>query len=454
MALAQWMHDGEAPFDLWDVDIRRAQRFQRNRTYLRHRVTETLGLLYADHYPYRQPATARGVRRSALHEHLKARGAVFGETAGWERANWFAEPGQEAAYHYGWQRPNWFANQRAEHLALRTGVGLLDMSSFGKIRVRGADALALLQRLCANQIDVATTRIVYTQMLNYRGGIEADLTVTRLAEADFIAVVPGATLRRDLVWLRRHAGDARVTIDNVTPSMAVLPLIGPKAREVLARCSPDDFSDAAHSFGTAREVEIGMGFARAHRVTYVGELGWELYVETDHAAHVFETLLEAGADSGLRLCGLHAMDSCRIEKAYRHFGHDITDEDHVLEAGLGFAVKTDKGDFIGRDAVLRKREQGLSSRLMQFRLTDPDPMLFHNEPILRDGQIVGYLRSANYGNAVGGAVGLGYVPCRALGESTQDMLASRYTIDIAGWIVGAEASLAPMYNPKSDRVRG
>ncbi|MGC9368262.1 MAG: GcvT family protein [Paracoccaceae bacterium] len=453
MALAHWMNDGEPPFDLWEIDIRRAQPFQKNRRYLRDRVTETLGLLYADHFPYRQPATARGVRRSPLHEHLKAKGAVFGESAGWERANWFANEGQEREYRYSWKRQNWFDNQRAEHMAMREGVGLLDMTSFGKIRVDGRDALAVLQKVCANQMDVVPGRIVYTQMLNARGGIESDLTVTRLAEESFFLVVPGATLRRDLAWLRRHAGEAAVTIIDVSASEAVLPLMGPKSREVLAQVSPDDFSNEVHPFGTAREIEIGMGLARAHRVSYVGELGWELYVSSDQAAHVWEALIEAGEGLGLKLCGLHAMDSCRIEKAYRHFGHDITDEDHVLEAGLGFAVKTGKGNFIGRDAVLRRREEGLSRRLMQFRLTDPEPLLYHNEPILRDGRIVSFLTSGNYGHALGGAVGLGYVPCREPGEPAEAMLGSTYQIEVAGRIVEAEASLKPMYDPKSDRTK-
>ena len=450
MALAQWMHDDAPPFDLWEVDIRRAQPFQRNRRYLRDRVSETLGLLYADHFPFRQMASARGIRRSPLHEHLKVRGAVFGEVAGWERANWFAREGQEREYRYSWKRQNWFENQRAEHMALRDGVGLLDMTSFGKIRVEGRDATAFLQRLCANQIDVPVGRIVYTQMLNPRGGIESDLTVTRLSETAFFLVVPGATLQRDLAWLRRHLTEERVTITDVTAAEAVLPIMGPRARDLLRRVSPDDFSNAAHPFGTAREIEIGMGLARAHRVSYVGELGWELYISTDQAAHVFETLTEVGAEVGLRLCGLHAMDSCRIEKGYRHFGHDITDEDHVLEAGLGFAVKPEKGDFLGREAVLRKRESGLTRRLVQFRLTDPEPLLFHNEPILRDGKIVGQLTSGNYGHALGGAIGLGYVPCRA-GETAAELLSARYTIDVAGRIFAAEASLTPLYDPKAHR---
>ncbi|WAX92836.1 FAD-dependent oxidoreductase [Aminobacter sp. NyZ550] len=451
MALAQWIHDGEAPFDLWEVDIRRAQPFQKNRRYLKERVSETLGLLYADHFPYRQMATSRDIRRSPLHEHLKARGAVFGEVAGWERANWFAREGQVREYRYSWKRQNWFDNQRDEHLAVRNGVGLFDMTSFGKIKIEGRDALAYLQRLCANDMDVEPGRIVYTQMLNQRGGIESDLTVTRLSPTVFLAVVPGATLRRDLAWLRRHLRDEFVVITDVTPAGSVLCLMGPNSRELIEKVSPNDFSNDNNPFGTWQEIEIGMGLGRAHRVTYVGELGWELYIPTDQAAHVFEVIEEAGADLGLKLCGLHALDSCRIEKAFRHFGHDITDEDHVLEAGLGFAVKTGKGDFIGRDAVLRKREAGLARRLVQFRLTDPEPLLFHNEAIVRNGKIVGTITSGNYGHYLGGAIGLGYVPCA--NEPEADVLGSRYEIEIAGKRFTAEASLKPMYDPKAERVR-
>jgi Glycine cleavage system T protein (aminomethyltransferase) len=452
MALAQWMNDGEPPFDLWEVDIRRAQPFQRNRAYLRERVTETLGLLYADHFPYRQMATARGVRRSPIHEHLKARGAVFGEVAGWERANWFAREGQDREYKYSWKRQNWFENQRDEHMAVRTGVGLFDMTSFGKIRVEGRDALAFLQRLCANQMDVPAGRIVYTQMLNSKGCIESDLTVTRLSETAFLLVVPGATLQRDLAWLRKNLkSDEFVVVTDLTAAESVLCVMGPKARDLLSKVSPADLSNETHPFGTAREIEIGMGIARAHRVTYVGELGWELYISTDQTAHVFEALDEAGADLGLKLCGLHTLDSCRIEKAFRHFGHDITDEDHVLEAGLGFAVRAGKGDFIGRDAVLRKQDEGLKRRLVQFCLTDPEPLVFHNEALVRDGKIVGTITSGNYGHFLGGAIGLGYVPCE--GESEADVLSSTYEIEVAGVRHAAEASLKPMYDPKAERVR-
>lgn len=450
-ALAQWMNDGEPPFDLWDVDIRRAQPFQKNRHYLRERVTESLGLLYADHFPYRQKATARGIRRSPIHEQLKAHGAVFGEMAGWERANWFADDGQEREYHYSWKRQNWFDNQKREHMAVREAAGLFDMTSFGKIRVEGRDALAFLQKLCANEMNVEPGRIVYTQMLNRRGGIESDLTVTRLSDTAFLLIVPGFTLQRDLAWLRRHLGDEFVVITDVTAGESVLCLMGPNARDVLQAVSPNDFSNEAHPFGMAREIEIGMGLARAHRVTYVGELGWELYVSSDQTAHVFETLMQAGADHGLKLCGLHTLDSCRIEKGFRHFGHDITDEDHVLEAGLGFAVKTKKGEFIGRDAVLTKREEGLSRRLVQFQLKDPEPLLFHNEVVVRDGEIVSIITSGNYGHHLGGAIGLGYVPCA--GESADDVLASTYEIEIAGKRHAAIASLKPLYDPGSLRVR-
>ncbi|MBF9049495.1 FAD-dependent oxidoreductase [Roseobacter sp. HKCCD9010] len=451
MALAHWMDTGLAPFDIGDVDIQRAQPFQRNKRYLKTRASETLGLLYADHFPYRQKATARGIRRSPLHEHLKAQGAVFGEFAGWERANWFANPGQAPEYDYSWGRQNWFDNQRAEHEAVREGVGLYDMSSFGKIRVEGRDAEAFLNFVAGGDMSVPVGRIVYSQLLNANAGIEADVTITRLSETAYLIVTPAATLIRDLAWLHRHKGNHSVVLTDMTAAEAVICVMGPKSRDVMRAVSPADWSGNAFPFGWAREIEIGMGLARAHRVTYVGELGWELYVSTDQAAHVFETLLEAGAAHGMKLCGLHMMDSCRIEKGFRHFGHDITGEDHVLEAGLGFAVKTAKPDFIGRDAVLRRKDEGLQSRLLQFQLTEPEPLLFHAEPILRDGEIVGYITSGNYGHTLGASIGMGYVPCP--GEAAADVLASSYEIEVAGDRIAATPSLKPLYDPKSERVK-
>ena len=451
MALAQWMEDGQKPFDLGDVDIARMQPFQGNKTYLAERSKETLGLLYADHFPYRQKATARGVRRTPFHQHLLDRGAVMGELAGWERANWFADDGQKPEYAYSWKRQNFFDNVAAEHMAVRETVGMYDMSSFGKIRVEGRDATAFLNHIGGGQYDVPVGKIVYTQFLNPRGGIEADVTVTRVSETAYLVVTPAATRLADETWMRRHQGDFNVVITDVTAGEGVLAVMGPRARELMQAVSPNDFSNAANPFGTAQEIEIGMGLARVHRVTYVGELGWEIYISADQAGHVFETLAEAGQDFGLKLCGMHMMDTCRIEKGFRHFGHDITPEDHVLEAGLGFAVKTDKADFIGRDAVLRKKDEGLSTRMVQFRLTDPEPLLYHNEPVLRDGEIIGYLSSGAYGHALGGAIGMGYVPCK--GENAADLLASAYEIDVAGTRVPAKASITPMYDPKAERAK-
>ncbi|MEM8871763.1 MAG: FAD-dependent oxidoreductase, partial [Pseudomonadota bacterium] len=393
MALAQWMEDQEKPFDLGDVDISRMQPFQGNRSYLFERSKETLGLLYADHFPFRQMTTARGIRRSPLHGHLLQHGAVMGELAGWERANWFANPGQSPEYAYTWKRQNWFENRNAEHTAIREAVGLYDMSSFGKIRVEGPDAERFMNYVGGGDYSVPVGKIVYTQLLNSRGGIEADVTVTRLSETAYLVVTPAATRLADQTWLQRHAAGFVVVITDVTAGEAVLAVMGPKSRALLQSVSPNDYTNDTNPFGTAQEIEIGMAVARVHRVTYVGELGWEIYVSADMAGHVFETLLEAGADHGLKLCGMHMMDSCRMEKGFRHFGHDVTSEDHVIDAGLGFAVKTDKVDFIGREAVLERKETGPQNRLLQFKLNDPEPLLYHAEAILRDGETVGYLSS-------------------------------------------------------------
>ena len=447
MALAEWMNTGEKPSDLGDVDIGRMQPFQGNARYLYDRSIETLGLLYADHYPFRQKATARGIRRTPLHEHLLKAGGVMGEVAGWERANWFANEGQTPEYEYSWSRPNWFENNAAEHRAVRENVGLYDMTSFGKIRVEGRDAEAVMNKICGNDMSVPTGRIVYTQFLNSCGGIEADVTVTRLSETAYLVVTPAATRLADEMWIRRHADDANFVITDVTAGEGVIAVMGPKARDLMRLVSPDDWSNEAHPFGLARTIEIGYGLARAHRVSYVGELGWEVYVSSDMTAHVYEILVEAGADVGLKHVGLHAMDSLRIEKAFRHFGHDITCEDHVVDAGLSFAVKTAKPDFIGRDAVLQRKETGPKLRMLQFLLADAEPLLFHHEPILKDGAFVGYLSSGSYGHTLGGAIGLGYVPAE-LAKDTDG-----WEIEVAGARVAAEASLRPMYDAKSERMR-
>jgi glycine cleavage system T protein len=462
-ALAEWIVGGAPPFDLWDVDVRRTFPYQSTKSFITARVTETLGLLYADHYPNRQYATARGVRHTPFYDQLKARGACFGETAGWERAHWFMPEadlakGVKPEYQYSWQRQNWFAYSAAEHLAVRTTVGMLDMSAFGKFGVEGRDAEAVLQRLCANDVAVAPGKIVYTQWLNGKGGIEADLTLTRLSETSFLVVTSAAAAIRDFAWLQRHIpDDAHCVALDVTSGEACLAVMGPNARDVLQGLTTADLSNGAFPFGTAKTIELGMAIVRAHRVTYVGELGWELYMPTEFARHVFDTLMAAGTQHGLRLVGIHAMDSLRMEKAYRHFGHDIGDDDHVLEAGLGFAVKVDKpkgryGDFLGREAVLAKKQTGLAKRLVQFQLKDPEPLLYHNEAIVKDGAVIGYLTSGAYGHHLGAGIGLGYVPCRA-GVRPDEVLAARYEIEVAGVRVPAIASLEPLYDPTSARIR-
>ncbi|MDG2429580.1 MAG: FAD-dependent oxidoreductase [Paracoccaceae bacterium] len=451
MALAQWMQDKEKPFDLGDVDISRMQPFQGNKKYLFERSKETLGLLYADHFPFRQKESARGVRRTPFHEHLKSKGAVFGEVAGWERANWFSFDGQHDEYVYSWKRQNWFENSAKEHMAVRENVGLYDMSTFGKIRVEGKDAERFLNYLCGANLSVDIGKIVYTQFLNSKGGIEADVTVTRLSETIYLIVTPAATRLADETWLRRNQKDYNVVITDITAAEGVLALMGPNSRALLSSISPNNFDNEINPFGTAQVIEIGMGLARAHRVSYVGELGWELYISSDQCGHIFETIIDAGSDHDLKLCGMHMMDSCRIEKAYRHFGHDITCEDHVLEAGLGFAVDTDKPDFIGKKAVIDKREVGLEKRLVQFQLTEPEPLLYHNEPIIRDSEIVGYISSGNYGHKLGGAIGMGYIPCE--GESPEELLSSKFEIDVSGTICAAKASLKPLYDPLSKRTK-
>ncbi len=462
--LAEWMHKGNAPMDLWDVDIRRMMPFQVNRQYLKERVSETLGLLYADHFPYRQVETSRSIKRSPIHHRLQEKGACFGEVAGWERANWFLpeaalKKGETPAYEYSWKRQNWFSHNAAEHQAVRNKVGLFDMSSFGKIMVMGRDAEAVLQKIACNNVAVEVGRIVYTQFLNPDGGIEADVTITRLADDRFIVVTPAATIRRDMHWINRHIPDgAHCSILDVTAMESVLVVMGPEARDFLEPLIPQSLSNDAFPFGTMQEIEIGHAMARAHRVSYVGELGWELYVSSDMAVHVFDTLMARGQDHAVTLCGLHTLDSCRIEKAFRHFGHDISSEDHILDAGLGFAARINKqsgrfGDFIGRDAVMRRKDEGVKSRLMQFRLKDPEPLLYHNEPVLRDGEIVGFLTSGNYGHHLGGAVGMGYVPCRDAGDDGSAMLASDYLINVAGVDVAAEVSLKPMYDPDALRMK-
>ncbi|MCY4318069.1 MAG: FAD-dependent oxidoreductase [Alphaproteobacteria bacterium] len=440
--LAAWIEDGVPPCDLSAFDPRRMQPFQNGKTYLKARVSEALGLLYAMHWPYRQFETARGERRSPVHEALAEAGACFGEVAGWERANWFARPGETPAYDYSYGRQNWFEASAAEHRSVREVVGIFDLTSFGKFLVEGPDAEALLQWVSANDMARPPGSVIYTQWLNAMAGIEADLTVTRFDEAHYMVVTGAAAAARDLARLRMEARDRRADISDITDELAVFAVMGPESRRVLQPLTSADLSNAAFPFGTSQEIELAGAPVRASRLSYVGELGWELYVSQAEAGSLFAALREAGALPA----GMHALDSLRIEKAYRHWGHDIAPSDNPVEAGLAFAVRPDAKDFLGRNAFLRAREAGPARRLMQFHLSDPEPLLYGHEPILADGRTVGTLTSGNYGHTLGGAVGLGYVPVAALDAGT-------FAINVADAIIPAEASLRPLYDPKNHRMR-
>jgi heterotetrameric sarcosine oxidase gamma subunit len=453
-AIAEWIVEGNPTLDLSEVDIARFQRFQVGQRYLTERISESLGLLYAMHWPHRQTESARGVRRVPLYERLKARNACFGEVAGWERANWYAPVGVTPEYRYAYGRQNWFGYVGEEHQAVRQRVGLFDLSSFSKYEIQGAQALAELQRICANDVDVPMGRTVYTQVLNERGGIEADITLTRLGPERFLWLTPAASQNRDLSLLRRNLRPgAFATVTDVTSAFAMLAVMGPHSRELLGRVSPDNFSEAAFPFGTCREIEIGYACGFAIRLTYVGELGWELYVPSEFVTEVFERLLSAGEDLGLRLAGYHALDSLRHEKAYRSWGHDLSPADTPLEAGLGFAVAMKKGvQFTGRSALETQKQQGLTRRLLNFALHDPEPLLMHDEVIYRDGEPVGRISSGAFGYTLGRSVGLGFT--RVPREANAQWLESRsYEIDIAGTRVPARASLRPFYDPSGSRIR-
>lgn len=452
--MADWIRDGIPPADLWTVDIRRNMPFQINRKYLRERVTESLGLLYATHYPFKQYETARGVRRSAIHDRLVAAGACHGEAFGWERPNWFGEPSSSPRYEYSYGRQNWFEANAAECKAVREAVGLFDQSSFAKFRLEGRDAMTVLNRVCANDVDVAPGRLVYTQWLNEKGGIEADLTVTRLSETAYLIVTGAETEVKDFNWLKRHIPeDAHAVLTNISSAMGVISIMGPKARDLLQSICPNDLSHEAFPFATSQEIELGYALVRASRITYVGELGWELYIPTEFMTGVYDEIVAAGAAFGLKHCGYHALNALRMEKAYRHWGHDITDEDTPLEAGLGFAVKMDKaGGFIGREALLRQKETGLKQRLVQFLLKSPEPMLYHNEPIWQGDRIAGYIRSGMYAHSLGGACGLGYVTAPDDGV-VGAIGADDFEIEIAGVRYPALASLKPLYDPSNARIK-
>ncbi len=454
MVMARWIVDGQAPMDVWTVDLRRTQAWQDNDRYLHDRTIESLGFFYQDHWPYKQWESARGVKKAILHDRLAAAGACFGESAGWERPNWYAEPGQVPEYRYSWGRQNWFENNAGEHRAVREAVGLFEQSSFSKFLVQGKDAERVLNRMATNDLSVPPGRVVYTQFLNPRGGIEADLTVSRLAEDKYLIITAAFTHTHVEALIRNQIpDDARCVITDVTDAFAMLNVQGPRSRDLLSALTPSDLSNEGFPFATCREIPIGYQKVLALRITYVGELGWELYVPTSFALPVYDALVEAGRSHGLRHCGYHTLHSLRIEKAYRDWSHDIGPADTPLEAGLAFACAWDKpGGFVGRDALADKRGQAPTRKLLQFLLEDPEPLLYHNEPIYRDGSLSGYTTSGMYGHTLGGALAMGYVS-HPDGVTKEFVEAGRYEIEVAGRRYGAKCSIKPMYDPAGSRVR-
>jgi 4-methylaminobutanoate oxidase (formaldehyde-forming) len=453
--MARWIVDGRPPMDVWSVNLRRMHPWQDNDRFLEDRTEESLGIGYQDHWPFRQWETARNVKQSILHDRLAAAGACFGESSGWERPNWYARDGQQPAYAYGWGRQNWFANSAAEHAAVRGQVGVFEQSSFSKLLVQGRDAVTVLNHVSTANVDVEVGRCVYTQFLNARGGIEADLTVTRLAADRFLVLTAAFTHTHVEAWIRNSIpAGAFCVVTDVSGAYAMLNVQGPASRALLQSLSTDDFAADAFPFATAREVRIGYQTVLAIRLTYVGELGWELYIPTAFALPVYDALVAAGGAHGLRHCGYHALNSLRIEKAYRDWSHDVGPDDSPIEAGLAFTCAWDKpGGFIGRDALLAQRAAGAPRRrLVQFLLEDPEALVYHNEPIYRDGVRVGFVTSGMYGHTLGAAVAMGYVG-HPDGVSTGFVTSGRYEVQLAERRVRARASLAPLYDPKSLRVR-
>jgi heterotetrameric sarcosine oxidase gamma subunit len=455
MVMSRWITEGQAPDDMWSVDLRRTHAWQDNDRYLQDRMVESLGIGYQDHWPFRQWTTARNVRKSVLHDRLAAAGACFGESAGWERPNWYAKPGQKPEYEYSWGRQNWFDNNAEEHTAVREAVGVFEQSSFSKFLVQGRDAEKVMNLVATANLSVPAGKVVYTQFLNEHGGIEADITVTRLAEDQYLVVTAAFTHTHVEALIRnRIPADAFCVVTDVSGAWSMLNVQGPNARALLQKLAQDDLSHAAFPFGTAKEIRIGYQTVLALRLTYVGELGWELYIPTGFTLPVYDALVEAGAEFGLRHCGYHTLNSLRIEKAYREWAHDIGPHDTPLEAGIAFTCAWDKpGGFIGRDALLKQREAGpLTRRLVQFVLEDPRPLLYHNEPIYRDGALMSYTTSAMYGHTLGAAVAMGYV-VNPDGVSDEFVNSGRYEIEIGNERFAARASLAPLYDPKNARIR-
>jgi 4-methylaminobutanoate oxidase (formaldehyde-forming) len=454
-ALAHWIVDGRPDIDITGINIDRLHTYQSNPEYRATRTVEALGMVYQCHYPGRSMQTARGAKLSPIHHRLVEQRAYFRDVSGWEGADWYAPEGVEPKVDaLSWGRQNWHPYWEAEHHAAREGVIAMDMSFMSKFLVQGRDAGRELDRLSANSVNGESGLITYTQWLNDGGTLEADLTVTKLDDDRFWVVASDTAHRHVETWMRRHLADAHAFVTDVTSGYAQINIQGPRSRELLAAVTTQDMSNAAFGFRTAREIDLGFARVLCIRITYLGELGYELYIPAEQAVHVYDRLVEAGRAVGLRHAGLKALSSLRMEKAYRDYGHDIDNTDSVLEAGLGFAVALDKpGGFIGRDAVLARKAQGpLTRRLVQVLVTDPKPLMSHAEIVRRNGKPMGYIRAASYGFTLGGAVGLAMIEAgQPIDQAFLD--SGEWTVEIGAATYPAMASLRPLYDPTNERIK-
>ena len=454
--LAHWIVDGTPPIDVTGINVNRFTRHEATRAFRRDRGPELLGKMFGQHFHNEGYATARDLKRSVLHDRLAASGAFFAEGHGWEMPDWFAPtPKQAKVETYSWHRQNWFDWHAEEHRAAREDVIIMDMSTMSKLQVEGPDALALLSRLSCNEVDVEPGRLVYTAWVNENGGFEADLTVTRLAKNKFLVVVGENSHGHTLMRMQRHLGTSEVAvITDLTPGITQINIHGPKARMLMEKVTSADMSDAAFPFMTWADIDVGYWMVKAFRVTFLGELGWELQVPSYAAVQIYDLLKEAGKEFGLRDAGMQTLNSLRLEKAYRDFGLDVDNTDNPIEAGLGFAVKLDKpGGFIGRDALDAIKAVGVpKTRMLQFLLQDPEPLLYGNEMIYLNGAEVGYLQVGGYGHSLGGAVGIGFA------ELDEPLTAAvvnggSWEVEVAGARIKAIASLKPLFDPGMEKIK-
>jgi len=454
-ALAEWIANGAPIGDLTGVDIRRFAPFNGNSRWLHDRVAEVLGLHYEVPWPNREMTTARPFRRSPVHHLIDAANANFGSRMGWERANFFAPPGVAPTIEYTWGKPNWLPWSAAEQSNTRTNVTVFDQTSFSKYILAGTDAEAALQWLCAADVAVPVGRSVYTGMLNERGTYESDVTVTRTGAAEFLIVSSAATTERDKDHIRSNLRGANASLVDVTSAYAVFGVMGPKSRDLLANLTPADLSDEAFPFGTSRQIPLGYATVRATRITYVGELGWELYVPAEFAVGVYEDLMSEGAPLGVGRGGYYAIESLRLEKGYRAFGRELTPSENPVEAGLLFACKL-KSDipFLGREAVEKAKAEGPRKRLVGFRVDDSEAMLWGGELIRRDGVVAGQVTSAAWGETTGACVGLAYVrqPDHRVVDAKW-VNSGAYQVNVGGRLYPISVSLRPLYDPSNERIR-